>query len=85
MSGASRILSLRCSGVRGGYSIGIVAVGEGADNDDVEARLLDVDADDDAALEAAWAFDIRSRIPWMDWTTLSWMTARHEAFSAWKA
>lgn len=67
----------------GGYSFGGVPVGEeGGDDDDVEACPLEMDEVDDVLLEAAWAFDMRSRIAWMDWTTLSWMTARHEAFSA---
>lgn len=54
--------------MRGGYSLGAVSVGEGGDDDDEEA--IDTDADD-ALLEATWAFDMRSRIAWMDWTTLS--------------
>ena len=48
--------------MRGGYSFGAVFVGDGG-ADDVEARPLDVDADDDdVPLAVAWAFDIRSRI-----------------------
>ena len=82
MSGVSRILSLRSSGVRGGYSPGVVPVGEEAADDDVEVWPLDMEEDEDVPLEAAWAFDTRSRIAWMDWTTLRWMTARHEVLSA---
>lgn len=66
MSGASRILSLRCSGVRGGYSLGAVPVGEGGvnddDDDDDETCPLEMDEADDAPLEAAWAFEMRSII-----------------------
>lgn len=68
--------------MRGGYSFDAVAVGDEGVEDAVEVRPLDVDDDEEATFEAAWAFDMRSRMEWIDWTTLSWMTARHEAFSA---
>lgn len=57
-------------------------MGEGGADEDEDTRPLDMDEDEDAVLEAACAFDMRSRMEWMDWTTLSWITARHEAFSA---
>lgn len=41
-------------------------VGEEAGDDDVEAWPLDIDEADDAPLEAAWAFDMRSRMAWTD-------------------
>ena len=52
--------------MRGGYSLGAVPVGEGGvnddDDDDDETCPLEMDEADDAPLEAAWAFEMRSII-----------------------